>query len=77
MFLTIKQGILKTIKDKQLDELIAVLRQRKFAKVWLYSRMVDKVIKNLKNNIKEMKDRKIQKLRIRFGALRIVNRMKK
>ena len=77
MFLTIKQGILKTIKDKKLDELIAVLRQRKFAKVWLYSRMVDNVIKNLKNNMKEMKDRKIQKLRIRFGALRIVNRMKK
>ena len=59
MFLTIKQGILKTIKDKKLDELIAVLRQRKFAKVWLYSRMVDNVIKNLKNNMKEMKDRKI------------------
>ena len=77
MFLTVKQSILRTIKDKKLDELIAVLRQRKFAKVWLYSRMVDKVIKNLRNNMKEMKDRKIQKLRIRFGALRIVNRMKK
>ena len=77
MFLTVKQSILRTIKDKKLDELIAVLRQRKFAKVWIYSRMVDKVIKNLRNNMKEMKDRKIQKLRIRFGALRIVNRMKK
>ena len=77
MFLTVKQSILRTIKDKKLDELIAVLRQRKFAKVWLYSRMVDKVIKNLRNNMKEMKDRKIQKLRIRFGALRILNRMKK
>jgi hypothetical protein len=39
--------------------------------------MVDNVIKNLKNNMNELKARKIQKLRIKFGALRIVNRMQK
>lgn len=77
MFLTIKQRILKNIKDMKLDELIAVLRQRKFAKVWLYSRTVDKAIKNLRKNISVLKERKIQKLRVKFGALRIVNRMQK
>lgn len=54
-----------------------MLRKRKFAKIWLYSQTVDQVVKQLQRNVKVLKEAKIQKLRIRFGALRIVNRIRK
>ena len=43
-FLTVKHDILKQIKDQKLDELIAVLRKRKFASIYVKSRMLDVVI---------------------------------
>jgi hypothetical protein len=41
----------------------------------MHSRVIDLAIKNLHSNVKEKRERKIQKLRIRFGAIRIVHRL--
>jgi len=37
LFLSIKHDILKEVKEKRLDELIAVLRKRKFTRIFIHS----------------------------------------
>ena len=44
LFLTIKHDILKKVKDEKLDELVAVLRERKFVRLHITKSMVSKIL---------------------------------
>ena len=59
IFLTMKHDVLKDIKNQQLDDLIAVLRKRKFARVWIKSRVAAKVAKTVATNLALVRKNKI------------------
>ena len=57
--MTFKHDLLKDIKNQKLDELVAVLRKRKFARVWILSRIVGKAAHLVAKNLKRGRDVKI------------------
>lgn len=77
MFYTIKHDILKLVKDQKLDELIAVLRKRKFGRVYVYSQAIHKIISVLFTNIGIERERRIKRMHTHLKRMRIIAEIKK
>jgi hypothetical protein len=77
VFLTIKQAILKQIKEHQLDALIAVLRERKFARIHTQSAGLDFIVRRLANNLKNGRERMIKRFRGLIYKVRAVGCFRK
>jgi len=77
VFLTIKQAILKQIKDHQLDALIAVLRERKFARIYAQSAGLDVIVRRLATNLNYERERMIERFKLRIYKVRMVGAIRK
>lgn len=71
IFLTMKHDILKKIKDEKLDELIAVLRERKFARLHITASMLNKILAIVWNGLRVGRMKLLQRNKAMLSVLRV------
>lgn len=71
LFLTIKHDILKKVKDEKLDELVAVLRERKFARLHITMSMLIKILRIVWNGLDVLRIRNLQRNKLFLAVLRV------
>jgi hypothetical protein len=76
MFLTIKRDILKMVKDKKLDDMVALLRRRKIVKQMITHQVLKKGVTLLFSNIENGRDRMLLRRHRQLMTFRIMIRIK-
>ena len=76
LFLTIKQKVLKKIKDQQIDERIQLLRKVKAARTLVILIDVAKRLRILSNNVNTGRERMINRIRMTLCKHKIQNRFR-
>lgn len=71
VFLTMKHDILKKIKDEKLDELIAVLRERKFARLHIIQSTLNKILAITWNGLRVGRIKLLQRNTVMLSVLRV------
>ena len=69
--MTIKHDILKKVKDEKLDELVAVLRERKFARLHITIGMLVRILKIVWHGLDVLRARLLVRNKIFLAVLRV------
>ena len=77
VFFTIKHDILKQIKDNELDKLIAVLRRRKFAKLYTIFSLINQITLKTSKEVREGREKLIRRNYFHLMQFKIYTRVRR